>query len=599
MGVALEFTGDDAKLMRMYERMAAKQTESIEKTMAAMKATDELSRSEEKLEQAAKRVFDSIATPQEKFNAQIERLNTLLKENKISVETYGRAVDQQASKLKQAEDAAKSLAAENQNAFGKAAIGHVIEFAGALGLVTTASGAIGMAINLAKKEFEDFWETERRFKETTLSTADAEIGALRNLGVTTDKDRDKYKKFVTDLSAETGVSQKDIWARVSDSVSAKGALSDNQMLDAVAASTLLVPESTEKGRIAAGASLDISKITGATAKESLGFLTSVQKTARIPDTRALAEAFPPVLTAGMQAGATPVESGALYSALTQGMADSTGKVSQFAFIQMVESMRDYLPKAGSFKERMTMLQSNPALRDKFMKGMEETATAEEEKLAKTELPNEHFKNATIRARARGTIREILKNKGPSAEAYSSFVKELPTMQAAGTLFDARTKVIAGSKLQQTARVNRMFTGTVEGLELSDQDKAQAAIAREKMERILKDTDLGAVATTIANMPMNMQGSEAALGESVKTIRSRKQELEHPSRTIHTHTPMGGVTTREQYRQPTEKESDQAAQLGNLADKLDIMIDELKKQTAQAPKTKTTLGIPEQSGHNDK
>lgn len=232
---------------------------------------------------------------------------------------------------------------------------------GAVGQVAKLAGgylSIRTAMTLVNDEIRSMIESQRRMKEASMTLAEVQVGALRNLGATSDAEREAFTEKITAMASETGVTQKDLYGRASAALSARGELSVDDAMAAVRESAMLVPESSAEGTAVAGAALDIAKISGtADAKKNIGMLMAIGQTARVTDVGLLAENVAPALTGVTARGGSVQEAGALWAALTGGMADPTGRKAGTASIQLAEQLAETLPTQDVFREETDAEQS--------------------------------------------------------------------------------------------------------------------------------------------------------------------------------------------------------------------------------------------------
>jgi hypothetical protein len=142
-GITLDIDLKDAKLIAGLLRAAGAQkqfTKEIDKTKA------EAAKAEKELDRMAANVKKMTATPLEKYNTELAKLNTLQQRGKITADEYSRAMAMQKSQLDSATVGMQKLgAAAAKTRSGKDAI---VEIASSMGLITNASGAATMAIRL-------------------------------------------------------------------------------------------------------------------------------------------------------------------------------------------------------------------------------------------------------------------------------------------------------------------------------------------------------------------------------------------------------------------------------------------------------------------
>jgi len=115
-------------------KTAAEQAEEAErnKARATQEAIKERYNEIEGLAESGKRVFESVRTPLEIYNAELERLSMLLEQGAISQETFGRATDQAKKAMddagKKGNDTMKTLEQAVQG-FGRQATDAFVDFA--------------------------------------------------------------------------------------------------------------------------------------------------------------------------------------------------------------------------------------------------------------------------------------------------------------------------------------------------------------------------------------------------------------------------------------------------------------------------------------
>lgn len=127
----------------------------------------ELERVEDNLDRMAESVKQINATPLEKYNREVAKLNLLHEKGKLTVDELTRAVQREKSALDQT-----TAAASNMQRSGLAA---GMEVAGALGLVTTAAGAASFAVDTVSKALEYQAEKSRKAKSELDNLVDPRI----------------------------------------------------------------------------------------------------------------------------------------------------------------------------------------------------------------------------------------------------------------------------------------------------------------------------------------------------------------------------------------------------------------------------------------
>jgi len=488
--VHVEMTGDEARLWQSLQRIVRGEQQVAGGFDAIGKQAKEAAKEQKQLERAATRYYEATRTPQERYNAKLKELDVLLQKGKVSQDTYTRAVKQAKGEMDAAGQAGKSAFGQQM----KSAIGS---------LTTMLMGGAGLAgaINLVKQEYENMIEVQGRAKEASVTVAQAEIAALRNLGATTAGQREVFVKEVSDISATTGVSQKALYGMASTALSARGELSQKAAMGAVREAAMIAPESPEEATQIAGAALDLAKITKTDrAQANIGLLMAIGQTARVTDIGELARNVAPAITGITARGGTAQEAGAIWSALTQGMADPTGRLSGTAAISLAEQLATFEGTAGrsTTLARIQALQRDAGLRQEF------------------------FEGASFEKKAQASIEQMLAGKGSAAEALSQFLTRIPGVGKAEGLYQQRLGVIRGSELQQTAQIVRVLESGLESLQIANQPGARIGALREKYATILKDTGLGALATRFQSIGFEAGGVD--LQAFIQDIETRAAQL---------------------------------------------------------------------------
>lgn len=235
--VVVEMTSQEAAAWAGIQRLARGTDEfekSLKKTSTAAK---EAAVEQKKLEQAAMRVFEETRTPMERHGQQMAKLNDLFKRGLIDVETFGRATKQSAQSL--------------DTGFGSGAISKLTAFAGALGLTTSAVGALTAA-----------WQKQEEFKRNAAAgAAGSALGEGELIqNVSSKAEWDTIKKIAREIYAKGAVSDQNQASSLAYQLAAVGQLQDRDFYTRAAATGLLanptkMVESVETVRKSMGDSL--------------------------------------------------------------------------------------------------------------------------------------------------------------------------------------------------------------------------------------------------------------------------------------------------------------------------------------------------------
>jgi hypothetical protein len=355
---------------------------------------------------------------------------------------------------------------------------------------------------VVKNEYQDMVEAQRMASQVSVTVSQAEVGALRNLLPKNEAERDEFLKSMQALSADTGVSLKDLYARSGGALSAKGDLPTQSALDAVKLSAQLVPENAGEGEAVAGATLDLMKLTGSKdPREALGLLMKVGQQSRIQNTGFLARNVAPALVTDLLRGDTPGEAGALYSTMTQAIVDPSGEKTRTAMTQLADQLAESLPDKGSTRARIEAIQQSKELQQKIIPDLK------------------------LESSARGPMEAFLKGQGQSMATYKEYLASAGTMQENAAMLDRQIGLIRGTPLQQTAQIDRAAQTTVETMAMADQDAARIGAIREQMPKLLQQSGEGWLGGHMRQMETTASGDE--LEDYLKTLKLQAYKMTHP------------------------------------------------------------------------
>lgn len=464
------------------------------------------SKEQAELERAAKKVIDSIATPQDRYNQKVAELNRLYGAGKLTVEQFRTAmtkvrgeyellnttVDANAAKIQQSADA-------GIRAFGPQIVSQVRGLIGALGI----TGGLAGALQLINKEYDAIKERQAASARESMTVADAEINALRNLGPTTAAERDEFLTAIQQMSRETGVSRKDLYLRAASALSAKGALPTETALQAVELSAQLVPEDAEEGEAVAGSMLDIMKLTGSKdPNAALGLLARVGEQSRIKSTGYLAKNVAPGLVTDILRGDKPEEAAALFSTISQAIVDTTGEKSRVIMSKLADQLEEALPeeKTGlkSTRERIEAIQKDPKLQKRLIPELKLGATGG------------------------GPLEVLLKGEGQTTETYRQFLADATTMEENAEYITNQIDLIRGTELQRTAQFGRTVKTAAEELAVADQPGARIGLVREQFVPLLKQVGMGDMATKLEELSVRASGDE--LEDFMESLADQERRL---------------------------------------------------------------------------
>ncbi len=494
----LRMTGEAQAVIQQLGQVRRAQ-ETLEQKLRDFGTTSQkVGQEERELNRMREQVLRQIQTPQEQYNQKVGQLDRLLKANKLSQDQYNRAVAQSKQEMDRAGES-------GQKAFGPMALGMTRQLIGALGI----TGGVAGAIQVVRMEYQQLIETQREAGLMNMTVAEAQETALMNLGATSVRERDKFLGAVQTMASDLRVSEAEVYRRATPALSARGAkpvYGPGSVMDAVEASFGFARGDSSAGIAAAGAALDISAVTGATAEQSLGFLQTVGKQARVEDPREQAVNLPPAMKAAMDTGATPQEAGALFAAFTQGMTDPTGRRSGTSAISFVVQLRDRFEKelddaAKLFAEGKMSPERYKAIQGKAAEWENLGLTARITELQNDPVARDVFlKNTSWERKAQIPVEQLLAG-GATFQDYASFRDELPPVAQASGLFRARESVRRGAGPQRIEDFRRELQGIRERAGSGNEDASTKSAIRDEFWPTLSSAGVGWAAQTNIRLGM--------------------------------------------------------------------------------------------------
>jgi len=540
--------------------------EAIRRTADADKETVELAkkaaRDREAMERRAQQVIRETMTAQERYNAKLKDLDRLLAAGAIGQREHARATRQARDEMERAEDSGR-------RAFGPQALTWVRNIAGALGLV----GGVAGAVAVVRREYEALIETQRRAKDTSMTAADAQVKMLRNLGATTDKERDAFLKQISEISAVTGIKGAGLYTGASTAVSARGSLSMDTALSAIRESARLVPENAEEGAQVAGAALDIAKVSGVgDARANMAMLMAIAKTARVTDIGQIARNVAPGVIGIAARGDQEREAGALWSAITQASGEQRGEMATTGAIQLANQLAEFLPEkatynweaqeggvwdpaTGTFKDT----KAQKRVLDRAATGLRSTLERIRYVQQHPEALEQVWGQASFEQKMKAPIYQVLSGQGQGAAAYDEFLKTIPRVEQATAIYEQKLAVQRGTPLQQTAALQRGIEAVAQRVQVANQPGARRAVVREQMENLLRDAGMGWAASRVSRL--SMETTPDAIASLEEQVVTRQRALRAPtSRAV---TGYYGAPSLRVPREPTATEVKQAEALDEL------------------------------------
>ncbi len=343
-----------AKELKEATRDHAAEAEAARAAAAAKSEASRKAADAEREHAAAMREADSITqklmTKEERYAANVAKLNALKDKGVLSITAYSRAL---IAERKALEDTGG--AADKSGGLIGGLTSKMSAFVAGL-----ASGSAVLAT--IRQEYDLLIERQGKSKDANLGLAGQQEALLMNLG---GADPAAVFKSISKLSKDSNVKEENITAAVNDAMAARADLGVDQVVNAVGSVSKIRKLAPSEMAGLAAATIDTQKQTGLGTDQSLGFLLQMQGQARTKNLKSLAENMTPAVGGVMNFGADRQTAGAMLAALSHGMGDTTGAMTATSAIQLSKQLREF-SGGQDIGKSIEALQQDPELRKKFL-----------------------------------------------------------------------------------------------------------------------------------------------------------------------------------------------------------------------------------------
>lgn len=319
------------------------------------------------LERAAKRIYESLRTPQEQMFQKIKQIGEAQKKGLIPPKEAETAITRLKTKMGDLETATGKT-------FGQSAITKMLAFAGGV-------GGIGTAVALVTNEFRSQLELIDRAAATQLSLVPSRQNLIGNLGALPVAEKASILSKAQLIALRTGVPEAFINEAIGTAASASG-VDVPRSIKAVEFAARKFADRPAQIAEFAGSLLDLGGVVGSNdPRVAAGALNVLGSQSRIVKPRQLALNAPKALIAAQGFGAELAGGVALFSTLGGAIKDPLGEVTKTAVINFGKALdlfderlaQSGRPRAAArfaaepnLTAKITALQQSPELREQFL-----------------------------------------------------------------------------------------------------------------------------------------------------------------------------------------------------------------------------------------
>ncbi len=381
----------------------------------------------EKLRRAAKAIYETSRSEQDKLISKVAKIKKAQEEGLIPPAKAKVA-------LKQLQSEMEDLESQSNKTFGEGALGRLATFAGGL-------APIGAALAAVTAEFKSQLDLVDRAAQTQISLVPGRQNLIDNLRGQDPKEIARILSESQKIALTSGVSEAFINPALGASVSASGGDLAGS-LSAVRFAAKQFADRPEQIEGFAGSLLDISAVTGSKdPKVNAGVIGLLSQQSRLTSARQISVNAPKALVAARGFDASLETAISLFSTISNASKDSTGEVTKTAITNFTKTLDTFGPVANlpNARERIGALQADAALRDQFIK--------------KAGLPGE----------AIVPIRELLTPGTAVAKSFARNRSAVPGLQGLASLADEGVTNLGLDPLQPVATAKRQIAAINEDL----------------------------------------------------------------------------------------------------------------------------------------
>ncbi len=393
------------------------------------------------LERAAATIKSQNMTALEAYNKKVADTNALVKAGVLTQGDATRAIARYKEELDKAGQSSR-------DAFGSSMLSSLKSY-------VMGVASIGTAISVVRSEMEAIKRESEKTTQAQMSAAQARSVLKKNMSSLSREEQNRVLRVADEMSGETGMTQQAI-----DLALAEAQVADNP--DNAFARVRLAArvQATEPEKIGtyAGALSDISKsIRDPNPMRAHGFLQVVGGLSRVTDDQKVADWLPPTIANTLPYGMQAEESGAMFDALSNAIADTEGRVTKTAVIRLAEQLRNKV-KGSTFEERLARVRANPRAGRKFL--------------------NE----ASFEAQASGAMEEFILNaNSPISRDYERYKTSFGTPQDQISKGQGNLSFMEEGRIATTAAVERTIKSRTNQFRISN----GADLTNESREEILE------------------------------------------------------------------------------------------------------------------
>ncbi|MEO1496202.1 MAG: hypothetical protein AAFV43_03535 [Planctomycetota bacterium] len=346
---------------------------------------------------------------------------------------------------------------------------------------------------------------------TQVTVDQSRAGVRRNLAGESDATISRVQSAAVSIADQVGISETYVNQGLETAISASGGQIETSIQATRLAAQFNADTPANIGRTA-GTLLDLAKVTGTNdPRINLGYLSFIGAAGRVVDVQNQTTNIAPGVIGTLAFGGNARDSGALFAALTNAGADTTGARTGTSLINLSRRLQVFDRQNDAFDgltvgDRIRALQNSSGLRREFLE-----------------------KN-TFDSGSDGLIRELLSDPESNvAKLYAANLLAIPDNQSLGARGDRAIEVLGvANPLQQVAQRGRLIGRLAEGLQVRRASAQLSSSEIEDVKTILQELGASRLGVDAGTFISRLDGDGVTTSEVQRTLRGRARNLRRGS-----------------------------------------------------------------------
>lgn len=390
-------------------------------------------------------------------------------------------------------------------------VGSAKRFAMELAGIGSAVAVIGKGIQLAVAEFDNLAKRQELKRLSAMGPAQAIREAKLAIEDDATISSGNIEQVLGQLAKETRADIATTAAAFGHASSAKGSLSNRDVLEAVRQALRIDPSNPEQAGVLSSRFLDVAKFSGTTdMRVNAGFLQNLGGASHVKNFEMIGQNLVPAINSMTAFGDSQEQAGELVSAMTQLLGEDEGRISATASLQLGSQLKDFfLKRATKGKMKGQLVGSDaegefavPDAQFAAFRAAGSTQSRMDVMRQSPELARAFIGASSFETKAKEAVIGLVKGSETAMKELTQAQKVIRGTQSAedrsfqAALFEKKIAEYESGNAQRVLTAEQQSASNLQNVDLNDQAGITTGIAR----KILRDTFEGTDKSAGINMP---------------------------------------------------------------------------------------------------